>query len=500
MKNIIFLLIFTCTFSLLQAQYAPFYNILEPNPSNSYQIDNGLQIILLNKEGILYNLFLNEYGGRSIMLIKFDTLGKFIYSRRYDEPNKDLAFAEGKLIKENSLKYLLFTGVSQLGDYEYKLTLLKTNLNLDSIYQRSFQDLTQSLGGRSIQQLSDSTVWVLSKEVVQNSSWLKIFTINPQGEVVKKRIIQDSPDLSWPVSINKLDDRTYIICSGSEENPPFSGARWRSVFTKIDSTGDILWQKYSENETFSVHTPLLTPLLDGSFAWSWARDTNVNNPAHSDYYNTINGMDADGNFTWMYRFVEPGIMYINKLITATNGDIVGCGTFDNDDPTRGWIFRMAPDGQLLWQRHYYDGQRLFSPFWFNDIVETENEGLLLTGAVLETFDNLNPFLLSLNKNGCLNENCTGLIQEITDVTATKPQLIKVNIYPNPTSDFININFDGRYTDRKIEIFNSLGQLMQTVHNKEEIVQISVEKLPIGNYYLKILDKNGLVNNLHFIKQ
>ena len=65
----------------------------------------------------------------------------------------------------------------------------------------------------------------------------------------------------------------------------------------------------------------------------------------------------------------------------------------------------------------------------------------------------------------------------------------ITIYPNPTNSVINVEFvtlSGVEADKyKIEILNSLGQVLQTANPQQPITAISVKELPSGMYQLKI---------------
>jgi hypothetical protein len=79
--------------------------------------------------------------------------------------------------------------------------------------------------------------------------------------------------------------------------------------------------------------------------------------------------------------------------------------------------------------------------------------------------------------------------------------VKVTIFPNPTSEAVNFEFDNP-TDAEITLYvlNNQGQLVKTVHieaattNKE----INMQDLPSGIYYLRLM-KGKLVNVYKVIK-
>lgn len=57
----------------------------------------------------------------------------------------------------------------------------------------------------------------------------------------------------------------------------------------------------------------------------------------------------------------------------------------------------------------------------------------------------------------------------------------ISVYPNPTTDFINVNTDKNVFD--VELYDNLGRLLQQYKNTN---RISVEHLSSGIYYLKIV--------------
>ena len=66
----------------------------------------------------------------------------------------------------------------------------------------------------------------------------------------------------------------------------------------------------------------------------------------------------------------------------------------------------------------------------------------------------------------------------------------INIYPNPTSDFVNIESRGI---KEIVIYNSLGQKLKEInnHNSDELIQLDCSDFTKGMYHLQIIyeDKN-----------
>lgn len=85
-----------------------------------------------------------------------------------------------------------------------------------------------------------------------------------------------------------------------------------------------------------------------------------------------------------------------------------------------------------------------------------------------------------------------------DVLATsindETQHTNLNIYPNPTTDFININSEKKFTS--VDITNLLGEVV--IQSSENKIDISL--LPNGVYNIQVFTNNQLVNTQKFIKQ
>ncbi len=63
-------------------------------------------------------------------------------------------------------------------------------------------------------------------------------------------------------------------------------------------------------------------------------------------------------------------------------------------------------------------------------------------------------------------------------------LENIQIYPNPTIDFVNINF-GEFDTYTISIFNNLGEELKTIKTNKDKEQVSFENYATGVYIILI---------------
>jgi len=73
----------------------------------------------------------------------------------------------------------------------------------------------------------------------------------------------------------------------------------------------------------------------------------------------------------------------------------------------------------------------------------------------------------------------------------KNEITSIVVYPNPTSDFVNIESKEKRTINTVQVFDMNGKLVKTVRPNSDKVQFSVDELPSGIYFVKVMtDKNS----------
>jgi hypothetical protein len=90
---------------------------------------------------------------------------------------------------------------------------------------------------------------------------------------------------------------------------------------------------------------------------------------------------------------------------------------------------------------------------------------------------------------------------ITAIEENLEEILKVNIYPNPASEIVNIHFDIQLEgDMKLFILDSQGSQVLSVLAESGLFekQVNLQGLPAGIYYLK-LTKGKLINVYKIVK-
>lgn len=73
-----------------------------------------------------------------------------------------------------------------------------------------------------------------------------------------------------------------------------------------------------------------------------------------------------------------------------------------------------------------------------------------------------------------------------------------SLYPNPASNMLNIDLKKEITVSSITIYNTLGQLVLTIPNAQQVKSVDVSGLTTGNYFIKLNTNKGTAT-AQFIK-
>ena len=79
--------------------------------------------------------------------------------------------------------------------------------------------------------------------------------------------------------------------------------------------------------------------------------------------------------------------------------------------------------------------------------------------------------------------------DITTAAAPIVQLkdLQMELYPNPTSDMLNVVLTSKFEMKNIKIYNALGQILDDFDTKDSQLKINLGNYPDGIYYIGVDD-------------
>ncbi|MDQ3192887.1 MAG: M43 family zinc metalloprotease [Bacteroidota bacterium] len=113
----------------------------------------------------------------------------------------------------------------------------------------------------------------------------------------------------------------------------------------------------------------------------------------------------------------------------------------------------------------------------------------------QTASNLSPGIYTVVvSDGCQTVTYTDSVNDPFVGISVYNQLEKsLSIYPNPVSNFLNIEYSSDIKDLKIEMWNVSGELIRNIENSGNgIISFDISEFPVGIYFLKISSGGAFV--------
>ncbi|HRB19474.1 MAG TPA: T9SS type A sorting domain-containing protein, partial [Chitinophagales bacterium] len=116
-----------------------------------------------------------------------------------------------------------------------------------------------------------------------------------------------------------------------------------------------------------------------------------------------------------------------------------------------------------------------------------NNSLELISSIITNIKSGFYNVLIKDKNNCI-QNATFSVEAATPTNETESQFEILNVYPNPATDIMNLNFSLKeYKDVKVELYDLSGQtIYYNEYNnvKEQQASVDLSMLSTGTYLLK----------------
>lgn len=464
---------------------------------------NGTDIII-NNGYILFTVQLHSIYNLSCMgAIEVDTNGIVENERMYINPIGN--FLKSKGVKKINNSNIVATGAINKPEYQLQFFFLRVNENLDSLHLLEYGNLQELENTVQIAPLADTIFCSISYGDFNNSYsncyLLKLDTcLTPLSEVPLNSISNHPLNYTTAIAMSKDSLYTYISTKSTSNLTYF----YRSI-NKVDKNGNIIWQ-YPITGTLDYPnaTMKVVVLENGNLVFRWFDDGIGNTYKHS----YITCLNPDGGFVWRYDFNDVAYEKSPADITlAANGDIIGCGTTANPNYNYpcGWLFRLSPEGDLIWEREYISGLNFINFVGANGIAEDISGNIVSSGVIVGTIPTggytSNALLLKVLPNGCFTPGCNGGAEDTLIIASTvvgvesvpkpQPQVLGVSplvVFPNPTNGVVQILLPAQRQNAQILFTNLSGHTLKTVpvpatqYNQSQM-SIDITDLPDGMYII-----------------
>ena len=286
-----------------------------------------------------------------------------------------------------------------------------------------------------------------------------------------------------------------------------------SYLLRTTATGDSLWTRSFGSHNGNTPAGPLVEFPGGDLAFSFAVQDGI-----FDGFATpppvVIRTDSLGNERWRVKLRGNAISYpktIFRLVPLSDGSLLGVGR-DNDaeevdgpEFPRGWVFKISPDGELLWSKTYQHPADGRDWQFLANAVELPGGDLMAAG--IETY----PIVDSLGQNRVQGPawvmrltpegECPGCgieVRETVFYTSTEqapPALAAspLTVYPNPARGTTTVDrrgadaLAGSYTATLHDLW---GRELRTLPDFRLPYQLPVADLAPGTYSVRLTDERS----------
>ncbi|SEQ26084.1 T9SS type A sorting domain-containing protein [Neolewinella agarilytica] len=486
-----------------------FINKYTINPNDGDELRSILEVnggYVFYNSSVVSEPFTQVQGG----LLHVDPNGEEVWSTRWDFPEGriGISFEDALFLKGDSVVAIAnYRNESVFSNYGIVVTDLSTRNSRLIRYTDSIPRFAGSIYSFGEDDLIFTGSLLIGREGYSPLavSWLR----GLNDELNYTTYLEDHYWVfsnSSAVNKNKEIFAAFRGCKNREDCWQIEGG-----LLKVKADGEIGWiREYGVTADNQRVIPQVTVLNDTTIAYSWTRDTN--NLDIQESPPIIYFLDTLGNKRDSLE-IHGNWRTLTNLRATANGDLIGSGVAWTDIGWCGWMVRVSPEAELIWERYVQDHRD--SPnarTGFNEVVEDCEGYIVGAGYVAESqfpedgSSPLKAWVVKLDADGCLEPGCSSDTIYLEDPVAIEEILSAssnlVELFPNPAKDFINLKTGKNpwlTNGGDYQIISSSGRIYAQGTFTGQAQQIPIADLPNGLYFLKLEVDGRILGSVRFVK-
>ncbi|MBI2270856.1 MAG: T9SS type A sorting domain-containing protein [Bacteroidetes bacterium] len=317
-------------------------------------------------------------------------------------------------------------------------------------------------------------------------------------------------------ALEVTSDGSYVI-TGWTANFGGGGGVY---LTKIDSLGDVIWSKVyggpSMDRGFSIHQNFDKGYIIGGFTDNYGA-------GDSDAF--LLRTDSMGQVIWAKAYGNSGYDKVNSVCQTSDSGFVFTGVISDDDHNwNAYLVKVNSMGDTIWTKSY-GGKNTALPIG-TCVRQTNDLGYIIAGPAQDSIGGI--YIIKTDSKG--NSSCgdhpiptivttapisarntfpsalglpsgtfgtypSNILTKDTAITICYVSGISegrdsdaIVIFPNPTSDIINISVHKNIFNGTMNVFNDIGEKVysQAFNGRKELINY---KLKQGIYFMQLTNGN-----------
>jgi len=334
--------------------------------------------------------------------------------------------------------------------------------------------------------------------------------------------------LEIPIDIEVLSDGSIVIIGNSTnidatDHYDGPGNGFVSGFILLcDNSGNLKWSWRSSSKKEALYASYLANdsllVIAAGKGKEYCTDSLPNALCHLTWTGKVFQFNLNNKEKTWESSLSAGdyaFMFDNRyldIIPSIEGDgyilcgagynkIPGCrtDTIDKCWANPGIIAKVSTYGDSLWLRKYFGVMNITESNILYDAEITPDSGYSFVGEAFTAWfgpeQGQHGWVLKTDKYGCLIPGCQLVTSNYKEPPNIEETIIK--IYPNPTSDYINLEINksiGKNT--KIILLNIFGETIETISNiaSDSNYSIPATSLQSGVYIINIIENNQIIES------
>ncbi len=459
-------------------------------------------------------------------LTKVDDSGNLIWSESYTGDPEDITYddiAGGMLVTADN--NIAITGSLETdGANKHNYFLMLTDIEGDSLWLKTYPNVGPDLA-KVLAQMPDGGYLIGGTNGYNAERDIRLIRTDSEGEMIWEKLYESQFFASDVHSIN-IENNGDILIGGQvlqEENEDSD-----AYLTKIsdENEGEMIWEAFWGSEINECPARIRQVPNENAYIVSWCED---DIDIEYDVLNRFRKIDDDLNILWEYDFpiVTLEMKQLTTIQLTEDGSTIGIGilkddsyfdylydTYDKLVWRMVWMFKINPDGELEWERVFYDSDYVHS-YKMYDILQTPDGSIYTVGQTTDSLvvDNgdgtsqviydQNIWLVRFDENGCFNGDCgpdnggywdlSGKIS--TSVDKPSSRIEGLSVYPNPSSGIFRLDLSAiLLTDLSYQVYDVSGRLVKekSIAGNSSLVEIDLSAFEQGVYFLQLYEEEELI--------
>jgi len=412
------------------------------------------------------NIVLMGIASNNLTIVKFDTLGNILYTKRYTNVSGNITMSTIAPAVGNDTGFILGGGNCVGANF-----LIKCDANGNVLWSKQFNNFMFSASKNATSIVHSGTGYLVASDVMTST----VTAIATDAAVMR---IDAAGNLQWYKQLSMPADR---------EMPRQLIRRSNNAFSLLCSTG------------YNNGTELV-----------YFFDSTLTNVSYKKYSSSLN------------------INIFSGVADNSGGLIIDGAHAVNASINKGLLFRVDGSGNILWQKQSDPAPGTFNT-GFGYMIKN-NSNYIFTAVTAFTSTGFGIGVIDVNGNGlCQNSASSITSTSVNPFTITTPSVMvtnipvivtatsftnplaaftpsvycgittgvsemslieSINIYPNPSSGLVNFNFKSDLNGSLLKISNAMGAIISEQKISAEDFALDFSNYASGIYNITILGTNG----------